>query len=123
VSAQKTILVVDDDPATTDFIVRLLASNGYRVLSSSNTEDAFALVHKHGVPDLIVADVVMPGMDGRELGHWMQAAYPKIKVLFISGHPPGQLADPKVLQADAAFLKKPFQPAQMLQAVRDLLAK
>jgi len=55
------------------------------------------------------------------LGHWMQAAYPKTKILFISGYPPGQLADPKVLGTDAAFLQKPFLPDQLIKAIRDLL--
>jgi CheY-like chemotaxis protein len=119
---QKTIMVVDDDPPMAMFIVRLLSLNGYEVTSSSNTEEAFAFVNKYGPPDLVVADVVMPGMDGRELGHWMRAAYPKTKILFISGYAPGQLADPEVLRTNAAFLKKPFQPEQIIKAIQDLLA-
>ena len=114
-------MVVDDEPPMTKFIVRLLSLNGYRVLSSSSTNEAFMLVNKYGAPDLVVADVVMPGMDGRELGHWMRAAYPNTKILFISGFAPGPLADPKVLRANAAFLQKPFQPDQLIKAVRDLL--
>jgi len=55
------------------------------------------------------------------LGHWMQAAYPKTKILFISGYPAGQLADPEVLGANAAFLQKPFLPDQLIKAIRGLL--
>jgi len=114
-------MVVDDEPLMTQFIVHVLALNGYQVVSSSNTNEVFTHVHQHEVPDLVVTDVVMPGMDGRELGHWMQAAYPKTKILFISGHPQDELADSKVLGTNAAFLQKPFLAKQLIKAIRDLL--
>ena len=98
----------------------LLARLGYRVTDAADPDAAIRLTREGRRFDLIVSDLVMPGMDGRQLMRELGRLTPGVKVLFISGyadaHPSG---DP--VQCDANFLAKPFTPAALAQKVRDAL--
>ena len=117
----KSVIVVDDDPAMRDLLKRQLSSLGYKVRCAENSKEVFTLAHEAGTLDLLIVDIFMPDMDGRDVARWMLAGYPKTKVLFISGA--GQLSlSPAVLGRNAAFLHKPFTASQLEQHLASLLA-
>ena len=97
----------------------MLSSHGYAVVEAANPAAARALLADAGPPiDLLISDVVMPGGSGPELAAWTRSRWPKLPVLFITGH-----ADEEVLQrgldlANATVLSKPFTPVDLIAAVR-----
>jgi PAS domain S-box-containing protein len=119
-----TVLLVEDDPAVRRLLVRTLDGAGYRVLAAEGAEQALALVEGPAVElDLLVSDVVMPEVSGRELARRLRAKRPGLRVLLVSGFPehvgaPGG----EVSQADG-FLQKPFVPRALLDKVREVLAR
>jgi two-component system, cell cycle sensor histidine kinase and response regulator CckA len=120
ITPQTLILIVDDDPAMRESLKRMLSPFNYRVLLAGSRDEAFQQAHEHGPPDLLVADVILPDMDGRELARWMRGAYPKTKLLFISGAEHENLAE-ALSAGNATFLRKPFSPEQFVHAVQELL--
>jgi PAS domain S-box-containing protein len=118
-----TILVVEDDDRVRGLAVRILASAGYNVLEASNGEEAMRLLHDHrGRVNLLFTDLVMPGMDGRELAVRARDARPGIKVLYTSG-----FADDAVLRKGnlnnegASLLSKPYTKVALLGKIREAL--
>lgn len=113
-----TILVVDDEPAIQEFIAAVLGRQGYRVLKARHADHALELCKEHPDPiHLLLTDVVMPQMNGRELATHALAIRPQMRVLYISGNEAGILhEDDKV-----ALLEKPFSPGALLEKVRDTL--
>jgi CheY-like chemotaxis protein len=117
----ETVLVVDDDVAIRELTRAILMRFGYQVTDTSHPHAALRLAREGHRFDLIVSDVVMPGMDGREMVRELAEISPGFEVLYVSGY-----ADTKSqsaeLQNDAAhFLAKPFTPAGLAQKVRALL--
>jgi len=115
-----TILFVDDDEALRTLAARFLSRMGHRVLAAANAGEALLIAESHGRPiDLLVADVVMPIMDGYTLARRLAAILPGMAVLFVSGHPE------RAADGDAAgrFLAKPFTEAQLVQAVSEALER
>ena len=118
----ETLLLVEDEDAVRGLAVRILSEYGYTVLSAANGKDALqALREAENTVDLMVTDVVMPGMGGAELAQKTRRLQPDVPILFVSGY-----ADPEdrigsTLAHRAAFLRKPFSPADLARAVRDLL--
>jgi CheY-like chemotaxis protein len=116
-----TILLIEDADTVRTLVTLVLTRGGYRVLSASASSDALALFdgHRDGI-DLVITDVVMPGMTGPELVGRLRASRPALPVLFISGYTdvpiPVRAGDP-----NTAFLGKPFQPPALVTKVRDLL--
>jgi DNA-binding NtrC family response regulator len=99
----------------------ILQSNGYRVIVASDPADAIATSQTHPAIDLLLTDVVMPKMSGRELATRVMAARPKIRVLFMSGYADIALA-PNALLAES-FIAKPFTPEALLKRVRSILER
>jgi PAS domain S-box-containing protein len=118
----ETVLVVEDEPALLRLATRALETLGYRVLAASTPEMAIALAAGHRGPlDLLLTDVVLPGMNGRSLAERLTAAIPTLKCLFVSGYPDGAMGLGGVLDAHVHFLQKPFSPKALADKVRQVL--
>ena len=122
VRGDEVILVVEDSDLVRELVIDTLASYGYRVLSASRGEEAVALVEHHdGEIDVLLTDVVMPGMNGRELAERLVAVRPTLKVLFTSGYPSDMILR-QGASGGHAFIEKPYLPEELGRAVRRLLS-
>jgi len=121
-SGTETILVVEDEPMVRDLVVEILRRQGYTLLSAATGHDALAICASVATPiDLLITDVVMPVMDGRDLAERVAQAHPKIRVLLMSGYP-NDVLDPRgVIEAGVPFLRKPIQPRALANRVREVL--
>jgi two-component system, cell cycle sensor histidine kinase and response regulator CckA len=118
----QTILVVEDDPLVRGMIQEVLSLGGYRVLEATHGDEAIALCHNHdGQIDLLLTDVVMPHLGGRQLAEQLHGRYPKIKVLFMSGYMDDAILREVLSRDGMAFLPKPFAPESLEQKIRDIL--
>jgi CheY-like chemotaxis protein len=118
--ARGRLLLVEDEPAVRRLVTRMLERHGYDVRVAEDGEAALALATESGADfDLLITDVVMPGMGGPELARRVRAELPGLSVLFVSGYPrdyrPGEAP------SEDAFLSKPFTQDQLLRAVADQL--
>jgi PAS domain S-box-containing protein len=121
-SGGETILVVEDEPVLLELVSEVLGSHGYRVLPAGNADEALRLCRSGSVPvHLLVTDVVMPGMSGRDLAELVAAAHPGTRFLFMSGYPEDYLGHHGVMESGTAFLQKPFMPDHLLRKVREVL--
>jgi CheY-like chemotaxis protein len=119
-AARETVLVVEDEDAVRQFAVESLRRHGYHVLQSSSGEDALTVAGSYdGTIDVLVSDVVMPGMKGPELAARLRALRPGVRVLLMSGYA-ADVVTPGDLK-DASLVAKPFSPASLSRAVRDIL--
>jgi PAS domain S-box-containing protein len=120
----ETVLVAEDQPEVRRLALRILRSNGYELLEASNGPQALELSRGHaGAIDLLVTDVVMPGMTGRELATRLLESRPRMKVLYVSGYTADEIGREGVLDAAVAYLPKPFTPAQLSMKVREVLGQ
>ncbi|MEU4423132.1 ATP-binding protein [Actinoplanes sp. NPDC024001] len=118
----ETLLVVEDEDALRDVAGRILTGAGYRVLSAEGGAQALELAARHdGEIDLLVSDVVMPGMLGKELAERLVVARPQTRVLYMSGYAQPVLASQGTLDPGVALLSKPFTANDLLAAVRKRL--
>ncbi len=118
----ETVLVVEDERQVREFVTRVLSAKGYRVLSAGEGFEALRLCKDCADPvDLLVTDVVMPGMGGRELASRVEAAVPGVRVLFVSGYTDNAVSRHGVLEAGLEFLQKPFTTDALLGKVREIL--
>jgi len=118
----ETVLVVEDEPAVLALSRRALESQGYVVLAASDANAALRVVERHGgMIHLLLTDVVMPGLSGRELADRLSAQRPGIRVLYMSGYPGDAVVQHGTLPLGSAFLQKPFSPDGLARKVRDVL--
>ncbi len=118
----ETILVVEDDSRVRAVTVRALAEQGYTVLPAGDGEEALALARNCArAIDLVVTDVVMPGMGGREVVDRLREGTPGLPALFVSGYTQDAIAQRGVLDSGVEFLPKPFTPATLVARVRAVL--
>jgi CheY-like chemotaxis protein len=119
---RETVLVVEDEESVRGIVARILAEKGYRVLLAGEGKEGLRLFdeHKESI-DLLVTDVVMPGMGGRELAVRLEAARPGMKVLYMSGYTDDAIDHQGVLEAGLAFIQKPFTHEALLEKVREVL--
>ncbi len=118
----ETILVVEDESAVLRFAERALNSLGYQVLVAEGPRAALELAHVHmGSIDLLLTDVVMPEINGRDLAARIAVLRPGIKVLFMSGYTPNVITHRGVLEDGIRYLPKPFSIAQLANKVRETL--
>jgi PAS domain S-box-containing protein len=122
-TGDETVLVLEDDVSVRHISVRVLRKLGYEVIEAANGDDAQRLIRSgkgHKV-DLLLTDMVMPQMSGRDFADWLRKASPHTKVVYVSGYleeslHPGERLDPEMF-----FLPKPFDPEQLAQKVRQAL--
>ena len=117
----ETVLLVEDEPGVRELTRAILARLGYRVTDASGPDAALRLAHEGCRFDLVVSDLVMPGMDGRQMMRELGRLTPGVKVLFMSGYADLTSGSDETVQRDANFLAKPFTPAALAQKVRDTL--
>ena len=119
----ETILLVEDQAEVRNLVRRVLEARGYHVLVAASGHDALRLTVQHAAPiDLLVTDVVMPGMSGREVALLLAPAHPKMKVLYLSGYSDESIDPLGLLDPGAAFLSKPFTAEALARKIRDVLA-
>jgi len=120
----ETILLVEDDPSLRELGREILAEQGYGVLEASAGKMALELARAHAAPiHLLLTDLVMPGMSGRELAERVTKVHPEAKVLFMSGYTDDALGSQGTLAQDAAFVGKPFTLDGLLRKVREALQR
>ena len=117
----ETVLVVEDDEGVRTLARKILERDGYCVLEARDSVEAGSIAHQHREIDLMVTDVVMPGMSGRALAESMASRLPKMKVLFLSGYTDDAIVQHGILERDMYFLQKPFTADALSKKVRDLL--
>ena len=118
----ETVLVVEDERGVRQIVRSVLSGNGYKVLVASGGEEALAICAGYaGGIDLVITDVVMPRMSGREFVERLHAARPGLKVLYFSGYPDEILSREGVLQQGVRLLRKPFALAELQRRVREII--
>ncbi|MFN2563687.1 MAG: PAS domain S-box protein [Gemmatimonadaceae bacterium] len=118
----ETILLVDDEDAVRSSARRALERAGYDVISATDGSDALRLFTEHdGGIHMVITDVVMPGLSGRELIGRLKIMSPSLPVLFVSGYTEEGVRRQGVLEPGAAYLEKPFTPEKLLRKVREVL--
>jgi signal transduction histidine kinase/HAMP domain-containing protein/ActR/RegA family two-component response regulator len=118
----ETVLVAEDEPLVRKLAVRILGNLGYRVLEAADGPDALALAESQGGPiHLLVTDVVMPGMTGKELATTLKERYRDLRVIYMSGYAEHLVVQRGVLDDGIAFIPKPFDPVNLARTVREVL--
>jgi len=121
-TGSETILVVEDDASVRGLTVRTLRQLGYMVLEAGDGLTAEQVAAKHPRPiDLLLVDVVMPGLDGNAVAERLVAARSSLKVLFMTGYTDHPAIRRGVAEDERALISKPFAPTQLARAVRDAL--
>jgi nitrogen-specific signal transduction histidine kinase/CheY-like chemotaxis protein len=116
-----TVLVVEDEGALREVTRRILSRNGYKVITAANGPEAIELVRSYsGEIDLLITDVIMPQMLGKEVAERLRALRPRINVLFMSGFARPALTSEGKLDRDVALLEKPFGEAELLALVEQV---
>jgi CheY-like chemotaxis protein len=120
--ARKTILVVDDEPEIRKLVSAMVTAKGYNVLTADSGEHAITLVKSRGTPiDLLLTDVVAPGMSGPMLADKLVEQQPDLKVLFMSGYDNTHVVQRYVIEKGHALLHKPFTVEELGRKVAELL--
>jgi PAS domain S-box-containing protein len=121
-SFSRTVLLVEDSDTVRELTRNILEITGYDVLEAVSPEDAIRLCESHeGEIHLLLTDVVMPGMSGRDLSDWVRPVRPGMKVLYMSGYTDEAIVDQGILNAGIHFIPKPFSPASLTQKILEVL--
>jgi signal transduction histidine kinase len=122
VYGSETVLLAEDDVQVRGMVRDILRAKGYNVLESQSSEDALAISEKHGgAIHLLLTDVIMPKMNGRELAAKLNLRRPAMRVLYMSGYTENVIIHHNVLDAGLNLLQKPFTPDGLLRKVREVL--
>ncbi len=120
----ETVLVVEDQKEVRVLTRAILESYGYHVLEAANGDEAGRFARECAAKiDLLLTDVILPGMDGKTLSEHLRVLCPNLKVIFTSGYPADMISRRGVLEQDIAYLPKPFSPESLAAKVRDVLAR
>jgi CheY-like chemotaxis protein len=123
VGGQETVLVVEDQAVVRRYAAAALRTFGYQVIEAENAEEALRVCERESERiNLVLTDVVMPGLSGRELADRLKKSQPGIKVMFMSGYTDDAIVHHGALEKDAEFIQKPFSPDQLAIKVREMLA-
>jgi PAS domain S-box-containing protein len=118
----ETILLVEDEPQLRELTRSVLAARGYSVMEAAGPADAQSLAEEHGAKiHLLLTDVIMPGISGRELAKRLSARHPTMRVLYMSGYTYNVIAQGGTLERGVSFLQKPFTPSVLIEKVREVL--
>lgn len=121
VRGTETILLVEDEESLRRIAQRILESAGYRVRCAANGPEALTILKSGEAVDLLLTDVIMPGMNGHDLAEEVRKTYPDLRVLFASGYLHDVFPDRATLGPEVAFLAKPYSPASLTSKVRAVL--
>ena len=119
----ETILIAEDDESVLDLVAESMAAHGFQVFRAENGEAALEILHARGPAgvDLLITDVVMPGISGPLLAARATELLPRLKILFMSGYTEDVIRHHGISRGNAAFLQKPFAPNELVRRVRRLL--
>lgn len=121
-SGSETVLAVDDDPTMLELLYEVLTPLGYKVISAASGEEALAMAASYQKKiDLLLTDVVLPGIKGQELAEQLISTCPDVNILFMSGYLCPSMAYRNSEKGFEAFLQKPFSPNTLLRKMRKLL--
>jgi CheY-like chemotaxis protein len=122
-SGSETILVVEDEEIVRTMLCRMLRGLGYTIYEAGSVYEAMNIAERNGEKriDLMITDVVMPGMNGRELANLLTRLRPGTRVLYISGYTDDAIVHHGVLDGNVHFLQKPFSPKTLALKVREVL--
>ncbi|MGA8150250.1 MAG: PAS domain S-box protein [Terriglobales bacterium] len=120
----ETVLLVEDEESVRELVRETLEAKGYNVLQAENGAAALRLTQQYSDPiDMLITDVVMPGMSGRELSARLSASHPYTKVLYLSGYTEDAIVHEGVLEPGTAFLQKPFTLHALARKIREVLGR
>ena len=120
----ETILLVEDEVSLRKMVYRILNSRGYTVIEANHGEEALRIIKGYNDPiHLVITDVIMPRMGGKELAEGISVLSKDIKVLYMSGYTDQAIVNHGVLEPGITFLQKPFTPTEILKKVRNILDK
>jgi DNA-binding response OmpR family regulator len=118
----ETVLVVEDEPGVRGLVESMLELHGYQVLVAASAGEALTLATEHdGRIHLLLTDIDMPDMSGRELAQRLRSRRPDMRLLYMSGHSDGDVAGYGVLASGTLFLQKPFTVSALTARVREVL--
>jgi two-component system cell cycle sensor histidine kinase/response regulator CckA len=118
----KTILVVENGEMLRPLICEILRKGGYNVLEAQDGDEALLVWQRYQGPiNLVLTDVVMPHMSGKELVERLRSLQPEVKVIYMSGYESSMLSSGNKFGSDTIFLQKPFRPAELSKAVQEIL--
>jgi PAS domain S-box-containing protein len=118
------VMVVEDEPEVLDYAAAVLTNCGYKVIKANNAVEALLFSERdHDHIDLVLADVVMPGVSGPEMSSRLKSLRPGIKILYMSGYTADKIAHHGVLDPETDFIQKPFTPKQLSSKVREILTR
>jgi CheY-like chemotaxis protein len=120
--AGMTVLVVEDEPAVRAVVVRSLERGGFRVLQASEGAMALQVADREGRPDLVLTDLMMPGIGGAELARRLKGRWPDLPVMFMSGYSAEDLRRQGAVAHEGVTIQKPFKPDALLRSVNVVLA-
>jgi two-component system cell cycle sensor histidine kinase/response regulator CckA len=121
--SRRLVLVVDDEQGLRELVCRTLQAEGYATLEAGHGAEALEVIESASAPvDLVVTDVVMPGMDGRELGRRLSQRWPDLPILYISAYDVNDIFRRGSPRSSAPFLQKPFPMEGLVTTVRGLIA-
>ena len=122
VRGSETILLAEDAGALRDLTCAMLEQNGYTVLAAENGKEAIKIAERQDRPiHLLLTDVVMPGMSGRELASNLVAKHPDMRVLYMSGYTSDSIVHHGVLEPEISFIEKPFSQEALTHKLREVL--
>ena len=120
-AGSETVLLVEDEAEVRRLVERLLQMQGYAVISASSPVEAISAARTVDKVDLLLTDVIMPGMNGREMARLLSAERPRLRVLYMSGYTDAAIAQQGILPPGTAFLSKPFTPDALARKIREVL--
>jgi PAS domain S-box-containing protein len=123
IQAGATVLLVEDEPAVRAIAARSLRRGGFRVHAASDGAAALELVERHGLPDLVLTDLMMPGMGGAELARRLHERWPALPILFMSGYSVEDLLRRRAIDSDRVIIQKPFTPDGLVRGVAAALSR
>ena len=118
IASRKTILLAEDESLLRELGETILRQAGYKVVTAPGAQELRALVSEYSDPvDLLLTDVIMPGLGGQELVALVKRRWPDIRILYMSGYSSEEIDN---LDRDAGFLQKPFTPGELMKKISDL---